>query len=224
MDQPQKEALQWDQIKDEESQPQQPEQRHYTSNKPKPKMQSRGEIERLIDECPDEEILLNIVKCHFDATIEEVKLAFPNFEFLKVENYNPGSFSLLFKNKEQAKEFLFTTKETKIKDRGFWIKFPPRFQKSSQKLPDNVNKQNPLPATGNKYQDAPQKNKDQYNRKEHDGKQFNRSDGQKNYKKKDEEDDGWETVMPHRMPKQFKPYRKPQQQQQQQQQQGVKKN
>lgn len=75
-------------------------------------MQSRGEIDRLIDECPDEEILLNIVKCHFDATVEEVKTTFPNFDFLKVENYNPGSFSLLFKSKEQAKEFLFTTKDT----------------------------------------------------------------------------------------------------------------
>lgn len=63
-------------------------------------MQSRGEIEKLITDCEDEEILLNIVKCHFDATVEDVVNTFKNFEFLKVENYNPGSFSLLFKNKE----------------------------------------------------------------------------------------------------------------------------
>lgn len=75
-------------------------------------MQSRGEIEKLIDDCPDQEILLNIVKCHFDAKVEDVKNTFPNFEFLKVENYNNGSFSLLFKSKQNAKDFLYMTKDS----------------------------------------------------------------------------------------------------------------
>lgn len=129
-------------------------------------MQSRGEIEKLIDDCPDQEILLNIVKCHFDAKVEDVKNTFPNFEFLKVENYNNGSFSLLFKSKQNAKDFLYMTKDSRILGRGFWIKFPVRYQKSSQKIPENLNREQPLRPQGKKFSDAPPKHKDSYNRKE----------------------------------------------------------
>ena len=51
-------------------------------------------------------MILNIVKCHFDATVEDVKAAFATFNFTKIENYNPGSYSLEFGTKEEAKAFV----------------------------------------------------------------------------------------------------------------------
>ncbi|KAM3137834.1 hypothetical protein pb186bvf_010077 [Paramecium bursaria] len=233
---------QWSDIpadEEEETQPQEQAQQqqkpHYQKQQQKPQMQSRSEIEKLIDKCSDEEILLNIVKCHFEATVDDIIKTFVQFNFVKVENYNPGSFSLVFKSKEAAKDFLYKTKDQKIKDRGFWIKFPLHHQKSSKPL-DNPNRENPIKHPQNKkFYDAPPKHQDNYNRKqggdEETGEQpkvtFFRSDNKqipqperKPYippKKKEEDDDGWITVEP-----QFITKARREQQQQFQQQQNYK--
>jgi hypothetical protein len=52
------------------------------------------------------------VKCHFDATVDDVKTAFADFQFSHIENYNPGSFSLEFSSKESAKAFVESTRNT----------------------------------------------------------------------------------------------------------------
>jgi hypothetical protein len=43
-----------------------------------------SEIDQLIDENSSDQIILNIVKCHFDATVDDVKAAFPNHKFVEV--------------------------------------------------------------------------------------------------------------------------------------------
>jgi predicted ATPase len=50
------------------------------------------------------------VKCHFDATEADIRKTFPEFNFVEVENYNKGSFSLVFNNKEEAKKFVEATR------------------------------------------------------------------------------------------------------------------
>lgn len=37
-------------------------------------------------------VSLNLIKCNFDATEKDVEKAFPEYKFIKVKNYNPGSF------------------------------------------------------------------------------------------------------------------------------------
>jgi hypothetical protein len=91
---------------------------------------ARGsEIEQLIDQNPTEEIVLNIVKCHFDASEEDIKNTFSDFTFVDVKNYNKGSFSLAFAGKEEAKRFVEATRNLKIMERNFWVKFPLNHQK-----------------------------------------------------------------------------------------------
>ena len=52
------------------------------------------------------------MKCHFDAKADDIREAFSDFNFLEVENYNPGSFSLVFENKDEAKRFVELTRTT----------------------------------------------------------------------------------------------------------------
>lgn len=48
------------------------------------------QIKALDDEI--EHVSLNLIKCNFEATEKDVEKAFPEYKFIKVKNYNPGSF------------------------------------------------------------------------------------------------------------------------------------
>lgn len=73
----------------------------------------------------DEEIMhvsLNLVKCDFDATEDDVKKTFPDFSFIKVKNYNPGSFEIVLEMKIDAIHFIRQCFDRTIRDRRFFIK------------------------------------------------------------------------------------------------------
>lgn len=62
------------------------------------------------------------MKCHFDAVEKDVEKAFPEFHFIKVKKYNPGSFEVIFEAKIDAINFVRNCFGKKIMDRGFFIK------------------------------------------------------------------------------------------------------
>lgn len=54
-----------------------------------------------------EHVSLNLIKCNFDATEADVRKAFPEFKekFLKVKQYKPGSFEIVFQARMDAIDF-----------------------------------------------------------------------------------------------------------------------
>lgn len=69
-----------------------------------------------------EHVSLNLIKCNFDATEKDVEKSFPEFKFIKVKNYNPGSFEVVFEMKIDAINFIRTCYDRKILNRRFFIK------------------------------------------------------------------------------------------------------
>lgn len=63
-----------------------------------------------------------MIKCNFDATEKDVEKSFPEFKFIKVKNYNPGSFEVVFEMKIDAINFIRTCYDKKILNRRFFIK------------------------------------------------------------------------------------------------------
>lgn len=60
-------------------------------------------IKELDDEI--EHVSLNLIKSNFNATEDDVKKAFPDYKFLKVKQYKPGSFEVVFGSRMEAIEF-----------------------------------------------------------------------------------------------------------------------
>lgn len=69
-----------------------------------------------------EHVSLNLIKCNFDATEKDVEKTFPEFKFIKVKNYNPGSFEIVFEMKIDAINFIRNCFDRKILNRRFFIK------------------------------------------------------------------------------------------------------
>ena len=84
----------------------------------------REDIIEQIKELDDDiqHVSLNLIKCNFDATENDVKKAFPEFNFIKVKNYNPGSFEIVFDMRIDAINFIRTCFDKKILNRRFFIK------------------------------------------------------------------------------------------------------
>ena len=69
-----------------------------------------------------EHVTLNLIKCDFDAVEKDVEKAFPDFNFIKIKKYNPGSFEIMLEMKIDAINFIKTTGDKKILSRKFFIK------------------------------------------------------------------------------------------------------
>ena len=78
------------------------------------------QIKELDDEI--EHVSLNLIKCDFNATEKDVEKAFPEFRFIKVKNYNPGSFEVVLEMKIDAINFIRHCYDRKILARRFYIK------------------------------------------------------------------------------------------------------
>lgn len=65
---------------------------------------------------------LNLIKCDFNAVEKDVEKAFPDFHFIKVKKYNPGSFEVIFEAKIDAINFIRNCFDKKILTRRFFIK------------------------------------------------------------------------------------------------------
>ena len=63
-----------------------------------------------------------MIKCHFDATENDVRKAFAEYDFIKVKKYNPGSFEVVFNLKIDAINFVKNSPGKKILNRIFMIK------------------------------------------------------------------------------------------------------
>lgn len=84
----------------------------------------RDELIDQIKELDDdiEHVSLNLIKCDFNATEKDVEKTFPEFNLIKVKNYNPGSFEVVFEMKIDAINFIRTCYDRKILTRRFYIK------------------------------------------------------------------------------------------------------
>ena len=69
-----------------------------------------------------EHVSLNLIKCNFDAVEKDVSKTFPEFHFIKVKKYNPGSFEVIFETKIDAINFIRNEFDKKILGRRFFIK------------------------------------------------------------------------------------------------------
>jgi hypothetical protein len=78
------------------------------------------EIKNLSDEI--EHVSLNLIKCDFNAVEKDVEKSFPEFHFIKVKKYNPGSFEVVFETKIDAINFIRNSFDKKILTRRFFIK------------------------------------------------------------------------------------------------------
>jgi hypothetical protein len=67
-------------------------------------------------------VSLNLIKCNFDAKEKDVEKAFPEYKFIKVKNYNHGSFEVIFELKIDAINFVRNCFDRKILNRRFFIK------------------------------------------------------------------------------------------------------
>ncbi len=67
-------------------------------------------------------VSLNLIKCNFDATEKDIEKAFPEYKFIKVKNYNPGSFEVVFQTKIDGINFIRNCFDRKILNRRFFIK------------------------------------------------------------------------------------------------------
>ena len=84
----------------------------------------RDELIEQIKELSDEieHVSLNLIKCDFNATEKDVEKAFPEFKFITVKNYNPGSFEVVLEMKIDAINFIRNCYDRKILARRFFIK------------------------------------------------------------------------------------------------------
>ena len=84
----------------------------------------RDELIEQIKELDDEieHVSLNLIKCDFNATEKDVEKAFPEYKFIKVKNYNPGSFEVVLEMKIDAINFIRNCYDRKILARRFFIK------------------------------------------------------------------------------------------------------
>ena len=89
------------------------------------------EIKNLDDDI--ENVSLNLVKCDFNAAEKDVEKSFPNFTFIKVKKYNPGSFEVVFETKIDAIDFIRNEFDKKILTRRFFIKMG----RQHKELPEN---------------------------------------------------------------------------------------
>lgn len=83
--------------------------------------------EELIQQIKDldqdiEHVTLNLIKCDFNATEKDIEKSFPEFKFIKVKNYNPGSFEVIFEMRIDAINFIKNCYDKKILTRRFFIK------------------------------------------------------------------------------------------------------
>lgn len=78
------------------------------------------DIKNLDDEI--EHVSLNLIKCDFNATEKDVERTFPDFKFVKVKKYNPGSFEVVFETKIDSIHFIKKEFDKKILSRRFFIK------------------------------------------------------------------------------------------------------
>jgi hypothetical protein len=73
-----------------------------TDNEPQERKQfsvpGRDELIQQIKELDEdiEHVSLNLIKCDFNATENDIKKTFSDINFVKVKNYNPGSFEVVF--------------------------------------------------------------------------------------------------------------------------------
>jgi hypothetical protein len=67
-------------------------------------------------------VSLNLIKCNFDAKEKDVERAFPEYKFIKVKNYNPGSFEVIFELRIDAINFVRNCFDRRILNRRFFIK------------------------------------------------------------------------------------------------------
>ena len=65
---------------------------------------------------------MNLIKCDFNATEKDVEKTFSDISFVKVKNYNPGSFEVVFEMKIDAINFIRNHYDKKILNRRFFIK------------------------------------------------------------------------------------------------------
>lgn len=78
------------------------------------------EIKLMDDEI--ENVSLNLVKCDFNAVEKDVEKTFPDFKFIKIKKYNPGSFEVIFETRIDAINFIRNSFDKKICNRRFFIK------------------------------------------------------------------------------------------------------
>lgn len=69
-----------------------------------------------------EHVSLNLIKCDFNAVEKDVEKAFPEFHFIKIKKYNPGSFEVIFEAKIDAINFVRNCSDKKILTRRFFVK------------------------------------------------------------------------------------------------------
>lgn len=74
-------------------------------------------------------VSLNLIKCDFKATEDDVRAAYPEFTFLKVKNYHPGSFEIVLPLRIDAINFVKQSRDRYILSRRPIIKmgrnYPP---------------------------------------------------------------------------------------------------
>lgn len=83
------------------------------------KFLSRGEIIEAIKDLDESivQVSLNLIKCDFKATEEDVRRAFPAFQFVKVKNYSAGSFEVVLPLKIDAINFVKNSRDVFILSR-----------------------------------------------------------------------------------------------------------
>jgi hypothetical protein len=95
------------------------------------KFLNRSEIIEAIKELDDSiaHVSLNLIKCDFKATEDDVRAAFPEFTFLKVKNYHAGSFEIVLPLRIDAINFVKQSRDKYVLSRKPIIKmgrnFPP---------------------------------------------------------------------------------------------------
>lgn len=91
-----------------------------TEHKEEPKkFLNRFEIIEAIKELDDSivNVSLNLIKCDFNASENDVRKAYPDFKFLKVKNYHPGSFEIVLPLRIDAINFVKNSKDIYILSR-----------------------------------------------------------------------------------------------------------
>ena len=83
------------------------------------KFLNRFEIIEAIKELDDsiQNVSLNLIKCDFKATEDDVRKAYPDFKFLKVKNYHPGSWEIVLPLRIDAINFVKNSKDIAILSR-----------------------------------------------------------------------------------------------------------
>ena len=136
------------------------------------------QIKALDDEI--EHVSLNLIKCDFNATEKDVQKTFPEFEFVKVKNYNPGSFEVIFEMKIDAINFIRNCYDRKILARRFFIKLG----RQHKEVVEDWACIGYVPKKFNNHQKGPRKHNNEH--KAHDKKRENNSEKVKEQGKHEE--------------------------------------